>query len=167
MLPAHCLESWVKLISLCVLHKVCCSKQKAKVTFLYALEDHKMLHQFMLIFSRLWHAVWLVGNIVEVCVCVCFLHFQCITSFSVQCSHPLTRLYSIITKKTTEIFTAMEIPNCKLHKQWRTQEGHTVARHLVGSILLWKPGSVPVHSMWDMWRTKWHQDGLFSEHFGC
>ena len=37
----------------------------------------------------------------------------------------------------------MEIPNCKLCKHWRTQEGHTVGRHLVGSILLWKPGFSP------------------------
>ena len=37
----------------------------------------------------------------------------------------------------------MEISNCKLHKQWMRQEGCTVARHLVGSILLWKPGFSP------------------------
>ena len=28
------------------------------------------------------------------------------------------------------------------------------------------PGSVPGHSMWDLWWTKWHWDRFFPEYFG-
>jgi len=69
----HIAWVWSELNVLCVLCKVCSSKQKteSKSYIFYVLEDHKMFHQFMLFFSRLWHTVWLVGNIVvEVYVCV-------------------------------------------------------------------------------------------------
>jgi hypothetical protein len=171
MLGTQCLQCGVNWISLCVLHWVCSSKQKAKVTFLYVLEDQKMLHQFVLFFSRLWHTVWLVGNmVVEVCVCVharahaCFIYLQCITTFTVKCSHPPARLYCIITKKTTLNIHCDGNTNRKLCEHWRTQEGHTVARHLVGSILLWKPGFSPSLVHVGYVEKKWHQDMLFSEH---
>jgi hypothetical protein len=117
-------------------------KQKAKVTLLYVLEDGQYVSSvYGIVFQVMTYSL-VIGH--QCFGCMCFLHFHCMRTFTTKCGYPQTRLYRVVTKKTAVwIFAAMKIPNCKLHKQWMAQKGHALARHLVDSILLWRPGFSP------------------------